>query len=398
MNKEVVIVSAARTPIGRFQETLSTIPAVELGGMAIAAAVERAGLDGALVDEVLMGNVISAGEGQAPARQATLKGGLPPTVGATTLNKVCGSGLKAVMMGAQAIKAGDAEIIVAGGMENMSLGPFLLPKARTGYRLGYPMADTPIIDATVYDGLWCSLMNWHMGMAAEFIAQEYKITRQELDEYSLKSHQKAIQAIDEGKFKEEIVPVTLPQRKGEPITFDTDETPRRDTSLEALAKLQPAFKEGGIVTAGNSPGITDGAAALVVMSAQRAKELGIEPLARITGYAQAAVEPKWLFIAPAHAIRRLLEKTGYKLDDFDLMEVNEAFAAQILADGKELGWDWEKVNVHGGAIALGHPIGCSGARILVTLLYTMKERGAKVGLACLCLGGGEAVAMSVERV
>lgn len=398
MNKEAVIVSAARTPIGRFQETLSTIPAVELGGVAIAAAIERAGLDGALVDEVLMGNVISAGEGQAPARQATLKGGLPPTVGATTLNKVCGSGLKAVMMGAQAIKAGDAEIIVAGGMENMSLGPFLLPKARTGYRLGYPMADTPIIDATVYDGLWCSLMNWHMGMAAEFIAQEYKITRQELDEYSLKSHQKAIQAIDEGKFKGEIAPVTLPQRKGEPITFDTDETPRRDTSLEALAKLQPAFKEGGIVTAGNSPGITDGAAALVVMSAQRAKELGIEPLARITGYAQAAVEPKWLFIAPAHAIRRLLEKTGYKLDDFDLMEVNEAFAAQILADRKELGWDWEKVNVHGGAIALGHPIGCSGARILVTLLYAMKDRGAKVGLACLCLGGGEAVAMSVERV
>lgn len=398
MNKEVVIVSAARTPIGRFQESLSTIPAVELGGMAIAAAMERAGLDGALVDEVLMGNVISAGEGQAPARQATLKGGLPPTVGATTLNKVCGSGLKAVMMGAQAIKAGDAEIIVAGGMENMSLGPFLLPKARTGYRLGYPMADTPIIDATVYDGLWCSLMNWHMGMAAEFIAQQYKITRQELDEYSLKSHQNAIQAIDEGKFKEEIAPVTLPQRKGEPITFDTDETPRRDTSLEALAKLQPAFKEGGIVTAGNSPGITDGAAALVVMSAQRAKELGIEPLARITGYAQAAVEPKWLFIAPAHAIRRLLEKTGYKLDDFDLMEVNEAFAAQILADGKELGWNWEKVNVHGGAIALGHPIGCSGARILVTLLYAMKDRGAKVGLACLCLGGGEAVAMTVERV
>ncbi|MCJ7666693.1 MAG: acetyl-CoA C-acetyltransferase [Anaerolineae bacterium] len=398
MNKEVVIVSAARTPIGRFQESLSTIPAVELGGMAIASAVERAGLDGALVDEVLMGNVISAGEGQAPARQATLKGGLPPTVGATTLNKVCGSGLKAVMMGAQAIKAGDAEIIVAGGMENMSLGPFLLPKARTGYRLGYPMADTPIIDATVYDGLWCSLMNWHMGMAAEFIAQQYKITRQELDDYSLKSHQKAIQAIDEGKFKEEIVPVTLPQRKGEPITFDTDETPRRDTSLEALAKLQPAFKEGGIVTAGNSPGITDGAAALVVMSGSKAKELGIEPLARITGYAQAAVEPKWLFIAPAHAIRRLLEKTGYKLDDFDLMEVNEAFAAQILADGKELGWDWEKVNVHGGAIALGHPIGCSGARILVTLLYAMKDRGARLGLACLCLGGGEAVAMSVERV
>jgi acetyl-CoA C-acetyltransferase len=241
-------------------------------------------------------------------------------------------------------------------------------------------------------------MNWHMGMAAEFIAEQYKITRQELDEYSLKSHQKAIQAIDEGKFKGEVVPVSVPQGKGEPITVDTDEAPRRETSLEALAKLRPAFKEDGIVTAGNSPGITDGAAALVVMSTSKAEELGLEPLARITGYAQAAVEPKWLFIAPAHAIRRLLEKTGYKLDDFDLMEVNEAFAAQILADGKELDWDWEKVNVHGGAIALGHPIGCSGARILVTLLHAMKDRGARLGLACLCLGGGEAVAMSVERV
>lgn len=394
MNKEVVIASAARTAIGRFQGTLSTIPAVELGGVAIAAAVERAGLDGALVDEVLMGNVISAGEGQAPARQATLKGGLPPTVGATTLNKVCASGLKAVIIGTQAIKAGDAQIIVAGGMENMSLGPYLLPQARSGYRLGHGQ----ILDATVHDGLWCSLMNWHMGMAAEFIAQEYKITRQELDEYSLKSHQKAIQAIDKGKFEGEIVPLTVPQRKGDPITFDTDEAPRRQTSLEALAKLRPSFKEDGIVTAGNSPGITDGAAALVVMSANKAEELGLELLARITGYAQAAVEPKWLFIAPVHAIRRLLQKTGYKLDDFDLMEVNEAFAAQIVADGKELGWDWEKVNVHGGAIALGHPIGCSGARILVTLLYAMKDRGARVGLACLCLGGGEAVAMSVERV
>ncbi len=394
MNKEVVIVSAARTAIGRFQGTLSTIPAVELGGVAIAAAVERAGLEGALVDEVLMGNVISAGEGQAPARQAAIKGKLPPTVGATTLNKVCGSGLKAAMIGVQAIKAGDAEIIVAGGMENMSAGPYLLAKARSGYRLGHGQ----ILDATVHDGLWCSLMNWHMGMSAEFIAEQYEITRQELDEYSLKSQQKAIQAIDEGKFKGEITPITVPQRKGEPITFDTDEAPRRETSLEALSKLQPAFKEDGIVTAGNSPGITDGAAALVVMSASKAQELGLEPLARITGYAQAAVEPKWLFIAPVHAIRRLLERTGYKLDNFDLMEINEAFAAQIRADGKELGWDWEKVNVHGGAIALGHPIGCSGARILVTLLYAMKDRGARLGLACLCLGGGEAVAMSVERV
>jgi acetyl-CoA C-acetyltransferase len=394
MKEEVVIVSAARTAIGRFQGTLSTIPAPKLGGVAIAAAVERAGIEGEMVDEVLMGNVVSAGVGQAPARQAAIKAGLPPTVGATTLNKVCASGLKTVVLAMQAIKSGDAEIIVAGGMENMSAGPYLLPQARFGYRLG----DGKIIDATVHDGLWCALEDWHMGMAAEFIAEEYKITRQELDEYSLKSHQKAIGAIDEGKFKEEIVPVILPQRKGEPIAFDTDEAPRRDTSLEVLTKLRPVFKDDGIVTAGNSPGITDGAAALVVMSAKKAKELGLEPLARITGYAQAAVEPKWLFIAPAYAIRRLLEKTGYKLDDFDLMEINEAFAAQILADGKELGWDWEKVNVHGGAIALGHPIGCSGARILVTLLYAMKEREARVGLACLCLGGGEAVAMSMERI
>jgi len=394
MDKEVVIVSAARTAIGRFQGTLSTVPAPELGGVAIGAAMERAGIEGEMVDEVLMGNVISAGVGQAPARQAAIKAGLPPTVGATTLNKVCASGLKTVVLGMQAIKSGDADIIVAGGMENMSAGPYLLPQARSGYRLG----DGKIIDATVHDGLWCALEDWHMGMAAEFIAQEYKITRQELDEYSLKSHQKAIKSIDEGKFKEEIVPLTLPQRKGEPIVFDTDEAPRRDTSLEALAKLRPAFKEDGIVTAGNSPGITDGAAALVVMNAKKAEELGLEPLARITGWAQAAVEPKWLFIAPAYAIRGLMEKTGYKLNDFNLLEVNEAFSAQILADGKELGWDWEKVNVHGGAIALGHPIGCSGARILVTLLYAMKERGARVGLACLCLGGGEALAMSVERV
>ena len=398
MNGEVVIVSAARTAIGRFQGSLSTIPAPQIGGIAIAAAVERAGIEGEMVDEVLMGNVISAGLGQAPARQAALKAGLPPTVGATTVNKICASGLKTVVMAMQAIKAGDAQIMVAGGMENMSRGPYLLLEARTGYRLGYPMVETPLVDATVYDGLWCSLENWHMGMSAEFIAEQYKITRQELDEYSLKSHQKALKAINEGKFKAEITPVTIPQRKGEPLIFDTDENPRRDSSLEALAKLRPAFKEDGIVTAGNSPGLTDGAAAVVVMSAEKAEELGLQPLARITGWAQVAVEPKWLFIAPAHAIRKLLERTGYKLDDFELIEINEAFAAQILADGKELGWDWDRVNVHGGAIALGHPIGCSGARVLVTLLYAMWEREAKLGLAALCLGGGEAVAMSVERV
>jgi acetyl-CoA C-acetyltransferase len=398
MNGEVVIVSAARTAIGRFQGSLSTIPAPQLGGIAIAAAVERAGIEGGMVDEVLMGNVISAGLGQAPARQAALKAGLPPTVGATTVNKICASGLKTAVMAMQAIRAGDAQIMVAGGMENMTRGPYLLLEARTGYRLGYPMVETPLVDATVYDGLWCSLENWHMGMSAEFIAEQYNITRQELDEYSLKSHQKALKAIEEGKFKAEIAPVTIPQRKGEPLIFDTDETPRPDTSLEALAKLGPAFKEDGIVTAGNSPGLTDGAAAVVVMSAEKAEELGLQPLARITGWAQAAVEPKWLFIAPAYAIRKLLERTGYQLDDFELIEINEAFAAQVLADGKELGWDWDRVNVNGGAIALGHPIGCSGARVLVTLLYAMRDRGAKVGLAALCLGGGEAVAMSVERV
>ncbi|MFQ6058408.1 MAG: acetyl-CoA C-acetyltransferase [Anaerolineae bacterium] len=394
MNKqrEVVIVGAARTPIGRFQGTLSKVPATELGGVVIREAIRRAGIDPAQVDEVLMGQVIQAGAGQAPARQAALKGGLPPTVGATTINKVCGSGLKTVMLAAQAIRVGDADIIVAGGMESMDLGPYLLPQARTGYRLGHGQ----LIDATVHDGLWCALEDWHMGEAAEFIARQYDISREEQDRFALSSHQKAIAAIDGGKFKAEIVPVEVPQRKGPPVLFDTDEAPRRDTSMEALARLRPAFQEGGTVTAGNAPGITDGAAALVVMGADVAEEQGIEPLARITGYAQAAVDPKWLFIAPVHAVRLLLERTGYHLDDFDLIEVNEAFAAQVLADGKELGWDWERVNVHGGAIALGHPIGCSGARVLVTLLYAMADRGAKRGLATLCLGGGEAVTMSVE--
>ena len=390
--REVVIVGAARTPIGRFQGTLSSIPAADLGGIAIREVVRRTSIDPAEVDEVLMGQVVQAGSGQAPARQAAIKAGLPPTVGATTVNKICGSGLKTVMMAAQAIRLGDADIIVAGGMESMDLGPYLLPRARTGYRLGHGQ----ILDATVHDGLWCALLDWHMGNAAEFIAQQYELTREELDRYALGSHRKAIAAIDGGKFKAEIVPVEVPQRKGPPILFDTDEAPRRDTSMEALARLRPVFQKGGMVTAGNAPGITDGAAALVVMGADVAEGKGIEPLARITGYAQAAVDPKWIFIAPVHAARRLLERTGYELDDFELFEINEAFAAQILADGKELGWDWDRVNVHGGAIALGHPIGCSGARVLVTLLYAMKDRGAKLGLAALCLGGGEAVTMSVE--
>jgi acetyl-CoA C-acetyltransferase len=390
----VVIVSAARTAIGRFQGGFSSTPAVQLGAAAIRAAVQRAGIDPARIDEVLMGNVIQAGEGQAPARQAGMKAGLPPSVGATTINKICGSGLKAVMFAAQAIRAGDAGVIVAGGMENMTLGPYLLPQARQGYRLGHGT----LLDATVHDGLWCAFQNQHMGNSAEWIAREYRLTREELDEYAYNSHRKAIAAIQAGKFKAEIVPVEIPQRKGPPVVIDTDENPRADTSLEALAKLRPAFQEGGMVTAGNSPGITDGAAALVVMDEDTAAELGVKPLARITGYAQTAVEPLKLFTAPIFAVRKLLDKTGYALDDIDLFEVNEAFAAQVVADGKALGLDWAKVNVNGGAIALGHPIGASGARILVTLIYALRDRGLKTGLAALCLGGGEAVAMTVERV
>ncbi|MBI4757998.1 MAG: acetyl-CoA C-acetyltransferase [Chloroflexi bacterium] len=390
----MVITSAVRTAIGRFQGSISSIPAPKLGGIAVREAVRRAGIKLEDVDEVLMGNVVQAGIGQAPARQAAISSGLPPTVGATTINKVCGSGLKAVMLAAQAIKAGDADIIVAGGMESMNLAPYLLPQARTGYRLG----NGVLVDAVVHDGLWCSFENWHMGLAAEAIAERFGVTREEQDEFALGSHQKALRAIQEGRFKEEIVPVEVPQRKGPPVIFDTDENPRADTSLEALARLKPAFKEGGTVTAGNAPGITDGAAATVVMGLDIANKLGLKPLARIVGYAQAAVEPKWLFYAPVVAGRKLLERTGYKLSDFDLFEINEAFSAQVLADGKELGWDWSKVNVNGGAVALGHPIGASGARLLTTLLYALKQRGGRLGMAALCLGGGEAVAMAVEMV
>ena len=395
--EEIVIAGAARTAIGNFQGALSTTPAPKLGAVAIRGAVERAGIDPATVDEVFMGCVVPAGQGQAPARQAAIHGGIPATVGAVTLNKVCGSGMKTIMLASAMIRAGDAEIVVAGGMENMSLGPYMLPKARSGYRLGHGQ----VLDATVHDGLWCSFDDDHMGNAAEFIARQYNLTREELDAYALGSQQKAIAAIDAGRFKAEIVPLEVPQRKGDPVIFDTDEAPRRDTSLEKLARLRPAFQKGGIVTAGNSPGITDGAAAVVVMSLRKADELGLKPLARITGYDQAAVEPGWVFIAPVHALRRLLKRTGTTLADYDLIEINEAFAAQTLADGKELekdGWDWDKVNVNGGAIALGHPIGCSGARVLVTLLYALKDRGLKTGLATLCLGGGEAVAMSVEML
>jgi acetyl-CoA C-acetyltransferase len=392
---EAVIVSACRTPVGRFLGGLSTTPAPQLGATAIREAIRRAGIDPAIVDETFMGCVVPNGMGQAPARQASIHGGIPPEVGAVTLNKVCGSGLKSVMLAAGLIRAGDGEVYMAGGMENMSLAPYMLPQARVGYRLG----NGQLIDGVVHDGLWCAFTDHHMGNSAEFIAEQYGLVREELDEYAYHSHRKAIEAIDTGRFKDEIIPVQVPQRKGPPLVVDTDETPRRDTSLEALAKLRPAFKGDGIVTAGNSPGITDGAAAVVVMSRRKADELGIQPLARIVGYDQAAVDPQWLFIAPAHATRRLLARTGTTLADYDLIELNEAFAAQVLADGKELerdGWDWDKVNVNGGAIALGHPIGCSGTRVLVTLLYALQDRGLKRGMASLCLGGGEAVAMTVE--
>ena len=391
--RDVVIIGTARTAIGRFGGTLSRVPAVELGGVAIRAAVERSGVDPASVDEVLVGQVIQAGCGQAPARQAALNAGLPHTVGATALNKVCGSGLKTVSMGANAIAVGEAEIVVAAGMESMNMGPYLLAEARTGYRLG----SGELIDATVHDGLWCPVENWHMGNAAELVADAMNITREEMDQFALRSHQRAIQAIKEGKFKEEIVPVAVPKRKGDPVIFDTDENPREDSSLQALAKLPPAFREDGKCTAGNSSAITDGAAAVVLASEKRARDLGIEPLARITGFAQAAVEPRWVFFAPVHAVEKLLNQTGRQIDDFDLIEINEAFASQTIADARKLGLDFDKLNVHGGAIALGHPIGCSGTRLLVTLIHAMKARGSQLGLASLCLGGGEAVAMSIER-
>jgi acetyl-CoA C-acetyltransferase len=392
--REPVIISAVRTPVGKFLGALSPLPAHALGSIAVKAAIERAGLDPALIDEVILGEVVQAGVGQAPARQALIKGGVPPEIGALTINKVCGSGLKAAMLGAQAIKAGDADIILAGGMESMSNAPYLLPQARTGYRYGNNM----LVDSAYHDGLFCSIENQVMGLAAELIADQYEITREEMDLFAFESHQKAIAAIDAGKFKAEMVPVQV--AAGKKVTVvDTDEGPRRDTSLEALAKLKPAFKEGGRVTAGNAPGLNDGAAAVIVMSRDKAEQLGKTPLARIVGYAQAAVEPKWLFIAPARAVPKLLDKVGWKMSDVDLFEVNEAFAAQVLADGKDmapLGWEWSKVNVNGGAVALGHPIGCSGARVLTTLIYALKDRGLKRGIATLCLGGGEAIAMAVE--
>jgi acetyl-CoA C-acetyltransferase len=396
-DQEAVILSGARTPGGRFLGSLSGIPAPRLGAVVVKAAVERAGInEQADFDEVLMGNVVSAGLGQNPARQAAIFAGLPASVGATTINKVCGSGLKTVMQAAQGVKAGDGDLYVAGGMENMSRAPYLVP-GRTG-ELRYGHAQ--LTDALLHDGLWDPFEEWGMGDAAEFIAQEYEVSRQAMDEFALSSHQKATAAHDDGKFGGEIVPVEITGRKGKITVFDADETFRRDTSLEALSNLKPVFQKGGRVTAGNAPGLNDGAAAVVVASLSKAEQLGVKPLARVVGYHQAAVQPKYLFDAPSRAIPQLLEKIGWNLGDVDLIELNEAFAAQVLANGyalADLGWDWEKVNVNGGGIALGHPIGASGTRILVTLMYALQDRGLKRGIATLCLGGAEAVAMAIER-
>lgn len=392
----VVILSAVRTPSGRFQGSLSGFSAPKLGALVVKAAVERAGLkEPTDIDEVIMGIVVSAGLGQNPARQAAIFSGLPVSVGATTVNKVCGSGLKSTMFAAQAIRAGDGDLFVTGGMESMSRAPYLVDGRTGALRFG----NAELTDALLYDGLWDPFEDWGMGNAAEFIAEEYGITREAMDEYAYNSHMKAIDAIDNGRFQNEITPIEVPGRKGQVTIFDTDETPRRDTSIEALAKLKPAFIQAGKVTAGNAPGLNDGAAAVVVASQTKADQIGIQPLARVVGYAQSAVAPKYLFDAPAKALPRLLEKVGWKLDEVDLIELNEAFAAQVLANGKalqDLGWDWDKVNVNGGAIALGHPIGASGARVLTTLIYALKDRGLKRGIASLCLGGAEAVAMAVE--
>jgi len=393
---EAVILSAVRTPMGRFQGALSPLTAPELGAAAIRAAVERAGIKNLEeIDEVLMGNVVSAGLGQAPARQAAIYSGLPPTVGATTINKVCGSGLKAGMFAVQAIRVGDAELIVAGGMESMSNTPFLI-RARGGeLRYGHEQ----LTDALLLDGLWDPFEDWVMGMSAEYIADKYGVTREEMDQWSYDSHAKAVAAMDSGKFESEVIALEIPGRKGKVSFVDKDETPRRNTSLEKLSALRPAFTKDGKVTAGNAPGLNDGAAAVVYASRLKAEALGVQPLAKVVGYAQAAVPPKELFIAPAVAIPKLLEKIDWTPEQIDLIELNEAFAAQVLADGKALeqkGWDWGKVNIHGGAIALGHPIGASGARVLTTLLYALKDRGLKRGIASLCLGGGEAVAMAIE--
>ncbi|MCI6189117.1 MAG: acetyl-CoA C-acetyltransferase [Clostridium sp.] len=392
--REVVIASAARTALGSFGGSLKDVPAVELGAIVIKEAIKRAGIKNEQVEEVVMGNVIQAGLGQNPARQATLKAGLPNEVPAMTINKVCGSGLRCVALAAQMIKAGDADIVVAGGMENMSAAPYVLNKARWGQRMG----DGKLVDAMINDALWDAFNNYHMGVTAENIAKEWNLSREEQDAFAAASQQKAEAAIKAGKFKDEIVPVVIPQRKGEPKVFDTDEFPRFGTTTETLAKLKPAFIKDGTVTAGNASGINDGAAAFVVMSAEKAEELGIKPMAKIVSYGSKGLDPAIMGYGPFHATKKALEVAGLTVDDLDLIEANEAFAAQSLAVAKDLKFDMSKVNVNGGAIALGHPVGASGARILTTLLYEMEKRDAKKGLATLCIGGGMGTALIVERI
>jgi acetyl-CoA C-acetyltransferase len=392
---DVVIISGCRIPVGKFQGSLTDFSAPQLGAMVVREAVKRAGIDPAQVDECIMGNVISAGLGQNPARQAAIFGGLTPATGAMTINKVCGSGLKSVALAAQAVQTGNSSIVVAGGMESMSNAPYLLPQARKGYRLG----NAQVIDSMVHDGLWDIYNDYHMGITGENVAEKYGITREEQDEFAVNSHRKAVAAIKECRFKSQIVPVEIPaKKKGAPPTiFDKDESPREDTTIEVLRSLKPAFKKDGTVTAGNAPGVNDGAAAVVVTSAKRAAELGATPMVRIVAQATSGVEPKWVMMAPVGAVRQIWEKTGWKNEDVDLYELNEAFSVQALGVMRELGLSPDKVNVNGGAVAIGHPIGASGARVLVTLIYEMIRRDVKRGIAALCLGGGNAVAMAVER-
>ncbi len=391
--QDVVIVAATRTAVGSFQGALANIPAVDLGAAVIRQLLKQTGIDAAEVDEVILGQVLTAGAGQNPARQAAMNAGLPHAVPAMTLNKVCGSGLKALHLAAQAIRCGDAEVVIAGGMENMSLAPYVMPAARTGLRMGHGK----LIDSMIQDGLWDAFNDYHMGITAENLVEKYGVTREAQDAFAASSQQKAIAAIEAGRLRDEITPVEIPQRKGEPLVFDTDEQPRAGTTAESLAKLKPAFKKDGSVTAGNASSLNDGAAAVLLMSAEKAKALGLTVLARIASYANAGVDPAIMGIGPVSATRRCLEKAGWTLDELDLIEANEAFAAQALSVGQELGWDQQKVNVNGGAIAIGHPIGASGCRILVTLLHEMIRRDVHKGLATLCIGGGQGVALAIER-
>ena len=392
---DVVIISGCRTAVGKFQGSLTDLSASQLGAVVVREAVKRAGLNSDQVDECIMGNVLPAGLGQNPARQAAIFAGLSPATGAMTINKVCGSGLKAVALAAQAVQTGNSSIVVAGGMESMTNAPYLLPQARKGYRLG----NGKVIDSMVHDGLWDIYNDYHMGITGESVAEKYGITREEQDEFAVNSHRKAVAAMKECRFKSQIVPVELPaKKKGEaPVLFEKDESPREDTTVEVLRALKPAFKKDGTVTAGNAPGVNDGAAAVVVTSAQRAKELGTQPIVRIVAQATSGVEPKWVMMAPVDAVRKIWKRTGWENEDVDLYELNEAFSVQALSVMRELGLDPDRVNVNGGAVAIGHPIGASGARVLVTLIYEMARRDAKRGIAALCLGGGNAVAMAVER-